>query len=122
MLYHGRLCGVFAIHSKTLHASCFLQVALKAFEILSPIYTYVFLLIRSVVAPPTMVWFSMTLMAATKLPFACRYVCSVTAHALHIGTCKPSYTTSLSPFCLICQSGLYHVLGSTRLALKQAQD
>ncbi|KAL3135386.1 hypothetical protein ABBQ32_007570 [Trebouxia sp. C0010 RCD-2024] len=48
------------------------NVALRAFEMLSPIYTYVFLFVRSVVAPPVVVWFAMTLMAATKLPFACR--------------------------------------------------
>lgn len=63
--------------------SCLLQVALKAFEILSPIYTYVFLLVRSVVAPPVMVWFAMTLMNATKLPFACRYVSAALPRKLH---------------------------------------
>lgn len=63
--------------------ACLLQVALKAFEILSPIYTYVFLLIRSVIAPPVMVWFSMTLMNATKLPFACRYVSIILCRKLH---------------------------------------
>ena len=64
-------------------AFCLLQVALKAFEILSPIYTYVFLLVRSVVAPPVMVWFAMTLMKATKLPFACRYVSTILPRKLH---------------------------------------
>lgn len=90
----------YAIHSKTLHASCLLQVALKACEILSPIYTYVFLLIRSVVAPPTMVWFSMTLMAATKLPFACRYVCLLSRELLSNCACTAYW---------YLQTQLYHI-------------
>ena len=62
--------------------SCLLQVAQTAFKMLSPIYTYVFLFVRSIVAPPVMVWFSVTLMAATKLPYACRYALSCLLLAL----------------------------------------
>lgn len=85
-------------HAKReLFASYFLQVALRAFEMLSPIYTYVFLFVRSVVAPPVVVWFAMTLMAATKLPFACRYVHHCCLEKLHA---KPCITVTCNHSCV----------------------
>lgn len=48
------------------------QVAKRAFEWLSPVYTYIFLLVRSLIAPPTIAWFAISLQQATALPASCR--------------------------------------------------
>jgi len=54
-----------------LHA---LQAAMSCFKFLSPIYTYVFLFVRSILAPPVIAWFCVHLQSAQKLPVGCRYI------------------------------------------------
>ncbi|DBA88030.1 hypothetical protein WJX77_008204 [Trebouxia sp. C0004] len=48
------------------------RAAMSCFNNLSPIYTYVFLLVRSMVAPPVIAWFCIQLQSAQKLPIGCR--------------------------------------------------
>ena len=64
-----------------------LQAAMSCFKVLSPIYTYVFLLVRSIVAPPVIAWFCVHLQSAQKLPIGCRYIlcCICCAQHTHIG-------------------------------------
>ena len=59
-------------HSSVFHGCDCLQAAMSAFKLLSPIYTYLFLLVRSVIAPPTVAWFAYALQKATALPTSCR--------------------------------------------------
>ena len=95
-----------------LHA---LQVAMSFFKVLSPIYTYVFLLVRSIVAPPVIAWFCIHLQSAQKLPVGCRYrlCCICFVQHTHIGwkSCSTMQMTAvvLTAVPIVGQSSHSHV-------------
>ncbi len=96
----------------SLHA---LQAAMSCFKVLSPIYTYVFLFVRSIVAPPVIAWFCIHLQSAQKLPVGCRYrlCCICCVQHTHIGW--KSYSTMqmtavvLTAVPIVGQSSHFHV-------------
>ena len=60
------------------------QMALAFFEAFSPIYTVIFVIVRSVIGPPAVVWLSMRLVDTPGLPPSVR--------------CDPAATSALSCF------------------------
>lgn len=48
------------------------QAALKFFEVFSPIYTVIFVIVRSVIGPPAVVWLALRLVDTPGLPPAVR--------------------------------------------------
>lgn len=58
-----------------------LQVALKFFEFFSPIYTVIFVIVRSIIGPPAVVWLSWRLVNTPGLPPIVR--CHSSIDAVH---------------------------------------
>ncbi|KAL0027117.1 hypothetical protein WJX79_007020 [Trebouxia sp. C0005] len=67
------------------------RAAMSCFKVLSPIYTYVFLLVRSIVAPPVIAWFCVHLQSAQKLPIGCRVTWAALAAVTTAGSQIWSY-------------------------------
>ena len=68
-----------------------MQVALAFFEAFSPIYTVIFVIVRTLIGPPAVVWLSMRLVDTPGLPPAVR--------------CGSPVTFDIS--CTLAMDGLY---------------
>lgn len=65
--------------------------AMSFFKLLSPIYTYIFLFVRSLLAPPVILWFCIRMESAKQLPFSCRFTWAALAVVTTTGSQIWSY-------------------------------
>lgn len=93
-----------------------LQAAMSFFKLLSPIYTYIFLFVRSILAPPVILWFCIRMESAKQLPFSCRYalytlvrhdfdsdICTIICHDL-ICLSTTNASMRILAVCMVCNA------------------